>query len=83
MRGAAIGASALVEEKVGTSSSGAVSGSTNEYTPVSAVTVVTYAVSGEVRSAALTKAGTAAMSRMNALRPREQQLRIESILRRY
>ncbi|KAE8967364.1 hypothetical protein PR002_g28085 [Phytophthora rubi] len=62
---------ALMKEKAGISSSGAVSGSTNECTSVAAITVATTAVSGEESSAALTKAGTAAMNRMYARYARE------------
>ncbi|KAE8909998.1 hypothetical protein PF005_g8102 [Phytophthora fragariae] len=61
-----MGVSALVEEKASISSSGAVSSSANKCTPGFAVTVATSAVGGEEVSAALTKAGTAAMGSMCA-----------------
>ncbi|KAE8959315.1 hypothetical protein PR001_g30738, partial [Phytophthora rubi] len=69
--GAAIVASASVEEKASISSSGAVSASTKESAAVSAVTAATSAASGEESSAALTKAGTAAMSSLYARYARE------------
>ncbi|KAE9308056.1 hypothetical protein PF001_g11333, partial [Phytophthora fragariae] len=66
--GAAIVASASVEEKASISSIGAVSASTKES---AAVTAATSAASGEESSAALTKAGTAAMSSLYARYARE------------